>query len=212
MVRPHIDKYCRCKETLLIGRHGTLALVAGWSSRSKKMTLLKKFTIATFVVLVLLCPLSLVDADNLFTVTSVYDGDTIGCQGYGIIFRVRLVGIDAPEKGTKKRPEQPYAEKARKYLEDLILGKQVTMKQIGIDRKNLLLAIVYLETSQSLFSSGRQNINLQMIKQGFAEVDPVRSGLNIAPYRKAQETAKKRKLNIWSQKDYISPKVWRKKR
>ena len=169
------------------------------------MTLLKKLSIATLVALVLLWPPSFVNADNLFTVTSVYDGNTIGCQGCGIIFRVRLVGIDAPEKGTKKRPEQPYAEQAKKYLEDLILGKQVTMKQIGIDRKNLLLAIIYLETSQGLFSSGRQNINLEMIKQGFAEVDPVRSGLNIAPYRKAQKTAKKQKLNIWSQKDYISP-------
>jgi endonuclease YncB( thermonuclease family) len=176
------------------------------------MTLVKKFFITTLVAVMLLWPLSLVDADNLFTVTSVYDGDTIGCQGCGIIFRVRLVGIDAPEKGTKKRPEQPYAEAARKYLEDLILGKQVTMKQIGIDRQNFLLAIVYLEASQGLFSSKRRNINLEMIKQGFAEVAPVRSGLNIGPYKKAQKTAKKSKLNIWSQKDYISPREWRKKR
>jgi endonuclease YncB( thermonuclease family) len=51
-----------------------------------------------------------------------------------------------------------------------------------------------------------------MIKQGFAEVYRVRSGLDIDPYRKAQQTAQKQKLNIWSQKDYISPKVWRKKR
>jgi endonuclease YncB( thermonuclease family) len=184
-----------------------------WSSRSeKKMTLVKKFFITTLVALVLLWPLSCVDADNQFTVTSVYDGNTIACQGCGIIFRVRLVGIDAPEKGTKKRPEQPYAEKARKYLEDLILGKQVSIKQIGIDRQNFLLAIVYLENSRGLFSSKRQNINLEMIKQGFAEVAPVRSGLNMGPYKKAQKTSKKRKLNIWSQEDYVSPQEWRKMR
>jgi endonuclease YncB( thermonuclease family) len=178
----------------------------------KKMTSLKKPLIATLAALMLLWPFSLVDADNLFTVTSVYDGDTIGCQGCGIIFRVKLAGIDAPERGTRKRPEQPYAKKARKYLKDLVLGKKVTIKQIGLDRRNFVLAIVYLETSKGFFSSERKNINLEMIKQGYAEVEPVRSGLDIGPYRKAQQTAKKQTLNIWSQKDYISPKVWRKRR
>jgi endonuclease YncB( thermonuclease family) len=176
------------------------------------MTSPQKPLIATLVALLLLCPLSFVNADSLFTVTSVYDGDTIGCQGFGIIFRVKLAGIDAPERGTRKRPEQPYAKEARTYLKELVLGKKVTIKQIGLNRSNLILAIVYLETSKGLFSSERQNINLEMIKQGYAEVDPVRNGLDIGPYRKAQQTAKKQKLNIWSQKDYISPKLWRKKR
>lgn len=176
------------------------------------MTSLKKPFIATLVVLVLLCPLSSIGADNVFTVTSVYDGDTIGCLGYGIIFRVKLAGVDAPERGTSKKPEQPYAKEAKNYLEELVLGKKVTIKQIGLDSKNFILAIVYLETSRGLFSSERQNINLEMIKQGYAEVYRVRSGLDIDPYRKAQQTAQKQKLNIWSQKNYISPKVWRKKR
>ena len=176
------------------------------------MTLPKKSFLTILIALVLLWPHSFVDADNLFTVTSVYDGDTIGCQGCGIIFRVKLAGIDAPERGTKKRPKQPYADEARKYLANLVLGKKVTIKQIGLDSKNFILAIVYLETSRGLFSSERQNINLEMIKQGYAEVYRVRSGLDIDPYRKAQQTAQKQKLNIWSQKDYISPKVWRNKR
>jgi endonuclease YncB( thermonuclease family) len=176
------------------------------------MTSFRKSLSTTLFALLLFCPLTFAAADTLFTVTSVYDGDTIGCQGCGIIFRVKLAGIDAPEKGTRRRPEQPYAKEARKYLKELVLGKRVTIKQIGIDRRNHILAIVYLETSTGLFSSERQNINLEMIKQGYAEVDPVRSGLDMTPYRKAQQTAKKQKLNMWSQTDYISLKLWRKKR
>ena len=176
------------------------------------MTLFKRFSITTFVALVLLWPFSFVDADNLFTVTSVYDGDTIGCQGCGIIFRVRLVGIDAPEKRRGKRPEQPYAEEARKYLEDLILGKKVTIKQIALDRYNHVLGIVYLDNSSGLFSSSRQDINLEMVKQGYAEVLRGKQLFDIRPYRKAEKRAKTKKLNIWSQEDYISPQEWRKKR
>ena len=176
------------------------------------MTLLKKSSIATFVALVLLWPLSFVDADNLFTVTRVYDGDTIGCQGCGIIFRVRLAGIDAPEKKQGKRPEQPYAEKARKYLEDLILGKKVTIKQIALDRYNHILGIVYLDNSSGFFSSSRQDINLEMVKQGYAEVLRGKQLFDIPPYRNAEKRTKAQKLNIWSQEDYISPQEWRKKR
>ena len=176
------------------------------------MTLRKLRFIPFLIALVLFWPNSLLYAKNLFTVTSVYDGDTIGCQGCGIIFRVRLAGIDAPEKKRHKRPEQPYAEKARNYLEKLVLGKKVTIKQISLDRRNLVLGIVYLERKSGLLSSDQQNINLEMVKRGFAEVVVGKHKFDIRPYRQAEKKAKDEKLNIWSQEDYISPQEWRKKR
>jgi endonuclease YncB( thermonuclease family) len=172
----------------------------------------RKSYITTLIVLVLLWSHSFLYAENLFTVTSVYDGDTIACQGCGIIFRVRLAGIDAPEKRLGKRPEQPYAEEAKEYLENLILGKKVTIKQIGFGRRNLILGIVYLHGTRGFLSSSRQNINLEMIKQGYAEFRPVKHIVDLRPYRNAEKIAKEQKLHIWSQNDYISPKDWRKKR
>jgi micrococcal nuclease len=176
------------------------------------MTLRRLGLVTTLIALILLWPNSFLHAKNFFTVTSVYDGDTISCQGGGIIFRVRLAGIDAPEKGTKKRPEQPYAEKARKYLENLILGKKVTIKQIGLDRYNHVLSIVRLDRKSGFFSSDRQNINLEMVKQGYAEVLSGKQLFDIRPYRNAEKKAKAKKRNMWSQKDYVSPREWRKKR
>jgi endonuclease YncB( thermonuclease family) len=176
------------------------------------MTLWKLSFAPFLIALVLFWPNSLLHAKNFFTVTSVYDGDTIGCQGYGIIFRVRLAGIDAPEKRRGKRPEQPYAEEARNYLEKLVLGKKVTIKQISLDRRNLVLGIVYLERKSGLFSSDRQNINLEMVKRGFAEVVVGKHKFDIRPYRQAEKQAKAEKLNIWSQDNYVSPWQWRKKR
>lgn len=176
------------------------------------MTLAKKSSIATLIALVLLWPHSFLYAKNLFTVIHVYDGDLIACQGYGIIFRVRLAGIDAPEIKRGKRPEQPHAEEARKFLEKLVLGKKVTIKQIALDNYNLVLGIVYLDRKSGFFSSDRQNINLEMVKRGFAEIVPGKHKFEIRPYLGAEKEAKAKKLNIWSQENYISPKEWRKKR
>jgi endonuclease YncB( thermonuclease family) len=176
-----------------------------------RMTLPKKSFITTLIALMLLWPHSFLYAKNLFTVTSVYDGDSIACQGYGIIFKVRLAGIDAPEKRRGKRPEQPYAEKARKYLEKLVLGKKVTIKQIALDHYNQVLGIVSLDITSGFFSSKRQNINLEIVRQGYAETYRGKHKLDIRPYWRAQQEAKSQKLNIWSQKNYISPKKWRSK-
>jgi endonuclease YncB( thermonuclease family) len=176
------------------------------------MTLTKKSFLTILIALVLYWPHSFLYAKNLFTVTTVYNGDLIACQGYGIIFRIRLAGIDAPEIKRGKRPEQPQAEEARKFLEKLVLGKKVTIKQIALDNYNLVLGIVYLDRKSGFFSSDRQNINLEMVKRGFAEIVPGIPKSDIRPYREAEKEAKAKKLNIWSQENYISPKQWRKKR
>ena len=179
---------------------------------AKKMTLTKKSFLTILIALVLYWPHSFLYAKNLFTVTTVYAGDLIACQGYGIIFRVRLASIDAPEKKRGKRPEQPQAEEARKFLEKLVLGKKVTIKQIALDNYNLVLGIVYLDRKSGFFSSDRQNINLEMVKSGFAEILPGKHEFDIRPYREAEKEAKVKRLNIWSQEYYLSPKEWRKKR
>jgi endonuclease YncB( thermonuclease family) len=157
------------------------------------LTLITLLFLLTFAVL----------AENTFTVTRVSDGDTVTCQGYGITFEVRLAGIDAPEKGSRSYPGQPYAEQARKFLQRLILNKQVTIEQVGLDRYNRILGIIYI--------SGK-NINLEMVKQGYAEVYRGKHQQDIRPYRQAEKRAKVESLNIWSQKNYLSPKEWRKRK
>jgi len=77
---------------------------------------MKKLTASLIFTTIFLLLAATAPAEDLFTVTRISDGDTVTCQGYSITFKVRLAGIDAPEKGSKKRPGQPYAEQARKYL------------------------------------------------------------------------------------------------
>ncbi len=139
-----------------------------------------------------------------FTVTKVFDGDTVQVQGQNIEFRIRMVGIDAPETGGAKKKGQPYSQQAKKVLRQLIQGKKVRLKQYGTGGYNRILA--------EIFSQGH-NINLAMVRRGLAEVYQGRlpKNLDSAPYRKAQADARRRWVGIWSQgKAYKSPKRWRK--
>ena len=142
---------------------------------------------------------------GLFKVVRVYDGDTIKAVGYDIEIKVRLVGIDAPEtsKG-KRKPGQPFGRKAEKHLAALVLNKIVDIKGYGSDRYGRILAEIYIDD---------KNINLEMVKIGYAEVYSGRPprGLYMNEYNKAEVWARNSGQGIWSQGDnYISPALWRK--
>ena len=140
-----------------------------------------------------------------FKITRVYDGDTVKAQGHDIEIKVRLVGIDAPETSRKKgQPGQPYSQQAKKHLAGLVLNKTVDIKGYSLDRYNRILGVIYLNN---------QNINLEMVKTGLAEVyrgKPPRD-LEMEPYLEAEKRAREAKTGMWSLGDkYISPKDWRK--
>ena len=155
------------------------------------------------LILALLLFPSLVAAEA-FTVTNVDDGDTIICENRDITIRVRLVAINAPELGrNKKGSGQAFSLESKQVLEKLVLNKVVDIKGYGLDDYNRLLAVV---------NSGGKNINLEMIKQGMAEVYGGKppKGFNTDLYRKAEKEAKESGKGIWSQgKDYVSPSQWR---
>ena len=146
-----------------------------------------------------------VSTAGLFKVVRVYDGDTIKAVGYDIEIKVRLVGIDAPEtsKG-KRKPGQPFGRKAEKHLAALVLNKIVDIKGYGSDRYGRILAEIYIDD---------KNINLEMVKTGYAEVYSGRPprGLYMKEYQKTEVWARNSGQGIWSQGDnYISPALWRK--
>jgi len=86
---------------------------------------------------------------------NVIDGDTIDVGGVG---RVRLVGIDAPERG------QPGYEKATNYVKSKCLGKTVYLDIDNArpkDKYGRTLAIVYVDGI---------NINQELLRLNYAEV------------------------------------------
>lgn len=139
-----------------------------------------------------------------FRVIRVYDGDTILVQGLDIRFKIRLVGIDAPETGGRDREGQPFSRKASQFLETLVQDQSVTLKSYGIGGFNRVLAEVFL---------GNINVNLELVKNGLAEVyqGTLPKELNAAPYRSAEILARDGAKGVWQLGDrYVSPRKWRK--
>lgn len=166
---------------------------------------LKMIPIFAMSLLVIFACWPTISLAGLFKVVRVYDGDTVKVAGHDIEIKVRLVGIDAPETSKKKRePGQPYGRRAGKYLAGLVLNKIVNIKGYGSDRYGRILAEIYIDD---------KNINLEMVKTGYAEVYSGRPprGLYMKEYQKAEVWARNSGQGIWSQgAKYTSPALWRK--
>ena len=148
----------------------------------------------------------LTSGDNFqqkFKVLKVFDGDSLQVTAMDLVFSIRLCGIDSPEMGTKGLDSQPFSLEARSYLETLLNDREITLKSYGADSYHRQLAEVFLDG---------KNINIEMIKQGLAEVyrgDPPKT-LDIQLYLKEEEKARGAGKGIWQLgKTYKSPKQWR---
>lgn len=128
----------------------------------------------------------------LWTVLSVYDGDTITVQDpQGKIAKVRFSMIDAPEV----KPKQAGGIAARDFLRKLILGKQVELGFVTTDKYGRSVADVYCEG---------QNINLRMVMDGHAWRYDSFAGKETV-YATAQAHAQTRKHGLWRYKHPTPP-------
>ncbi len=112
----------------------------------------------------------------------------------GKAIRIRLFGVDAPEKG------QPFGEKARQYASELCFGKTVRMEKKDKDQYGRIVAEIYLPDGTSL--------NYRMVAAGFAwQYTQFSKSPELA---KAQEKAKTEGKGLWADKSPIAPWNWRK--
>jgi len=92
------------------------------------------------------------------TVISVIDGDTIDVQDMtGVIYRIRMTGIDAPEFKTNE------GKASGKYLTDQIYNKRVNVKVDPSNQKDQygrVLGVVFLDST---------DINKKMLSEGYAQ-------------------------------------------
>lgn len=139
------------------------------------------------------------------TVVKVADGDTVTVEtDNGTKLRCRLAYIDAPEIQHGKKPGQPYGNEAKAALAAAVQGKRVTVEIKDIDRYRRMVAAIWL---------GRDNVNLFMIRHGYAEayVEYMRDPVDRSQYLRAQSEAKAEKRGIWSLPQYERPSDFRKR-
>jgi micrococcal nuclease len=139
-----------------------------------------------------------------YTVLNCHDGDTCRMRSSdNITLKIRLIGIDAPEVANKKsKKSQTYGKESKEYINNLIKGKLVTLKNYDTDQYGRNLSEIFLD---------KENVNLKMIEKGMAEVYKGKSDkkLNIEIYQETEKKAKKSKIGIWSLPNYQSPKDYR---
>jgi endonuclease YncB( thermonuclease family) len=124
-------------------------------------------------------------------VVGVQDGDTLTVREEGgQALRIRLWGIDAPERG------QAFSNVAKKHLSDLAFGKRVRVLARTQDRYGRTVAVIMLP-------DGR-NVNEAMVKDGYAwwfrKYAPYDSTLE-----KLEREAKESGRGLWADPHAVPP-------
>ena len=131
-------------------------------------------------------------AEFVAKVVGVSDGDTVSVLLNRRQYKIRLEGIDAPETG------QDFGAKARKYLGELVQGKQVYGRRTSTDKygRNLCFLTV-----------GGKRVNHEMVQNGLAW--HYRQHSSDTELAELEADAKSQKLNIWSEAGPVPPWDWR---
>jgi len=132
-------------------------------------------------------------APGTFKVVGVVDGDTIDVLVNNSPLRLRLNGIDTPEKG------QPFGNNAKDQLSRLIGGKYVRYEVQDRDRYDRSIADVYLDTLY---------VNKWLVQQGLAWHYVAYS--DDRQLQAAEAEAKAAVRGLWSDPRRIAPWNWRK--
>jgi len=160
------------------------------------------------VLSVLLSAFGLQAAEIIGKVIAVSDGDTITVLAPGNRpTKVRLAGIDAPERS------QPFGQKSRQHLADLVFGKEVRVSVVDKDRYGRVVGIVYVPKA---IPNGEIiiDVDLAQIESGHAWA--YRDYLRGLPsgkagrYLSAERDAKEKRQGLWVDKNPEPPWDWRK--
>jgi len=104
----------------------------------------QKIFLPLFALLLLSVPASSQPPTFTGKVLGVSDGDTIAVLRMGRVVRVRLHGIDCPEK------EQPFGTRAKQFTSDLAFRKEVMVYVKDTDSYGRIVAEVILPDGSSL--------------------------------------------------------------
>jgi endonuclease YncB( thermonuclease family) len=130
-------------------------------------------------------------------VVGVSDGDTIKVLHKGKAEKIRLYGIDCPEKG------QAFGTKAKQFTSQLVFGKEVTVKDHGLDNNRFKRTL-----GEIVLPDGRV-VNEELLRAGLAwwyrKYVPNRVDLEAL-----EQEAQQAKLGLWADPDPVPPWCYRK--
>ncbi|QFH72826.1 hypothetical protein FR762_23975 (plasmid) [Enterobacter sp. E76] len=135
-------------------------------------------------------------ADISGRVVRVLDGDTVEIlQASRERTRIRLAGIDAPEKN------QPFGQRSRQFLTRLVAQRHVRISGDERDRYGRILGTVWLDG---------EDINAVMVRNGLAWAYRYRGKATEPQYAEPEAGARAVKSGLWADPAPVEPGLWRK--
>lgn len=155
----------------------------------------------SLIFLLLLLPFSTLAGELTGKVVHVSDGDSMIVLANGTEQRVRMHGIDAPER------KQPYNRKARQSLAELVAGKTVTVQYDKEDKYGRIVGKVLVNgTDAGLVQLQRGMAWFYRFYQG--ELEPE----DRAAYAQAEDLARRDRLGLWAEPQPVPPWEFRRRR
>ena len=133
--------------------------------------------------------------DEVVRITKVIDGDTVVNHRNE---RMRLVGINTPEKVRHKKRNNPLAEEALAQLEKWVLERRVLVEydEERVDPHGRLLVHLH---------DRRGNINARLVRQGYAWQAVVPPNLkHLDCYYKQEQLAREEVKGVWQFAEYAA--------
>ena len=124
------------------------------------------------------------------TTKRVADGDTVTVLTLDeTTLRIRLHGIDAPEIRHGRKHAQPCGDKAKRALEEKVLGQRVIVEIHDVDRYNRVIGILRV---------GTRNINEEMVLEGWAwAYREYIKGPYASEFIRAEQRAREKRRGLW---------------
>ena len=137
-------------------------------------------------------------------VIAVSDGDTVTVvDSSQVQHKVRLAGIDAPEK------RQPYGQRAKQHLSDLVYGKNVAIVWDKRDRYGRIVGRVLAPQCDRVTCRYTIDAGLEQLKAGYAwhykqyeKEQPVDERVR---YSATEQDARSRREGLWREPDAVPP-------
>lgn len=129
-------------------------------------------------------------------VVGITDGDTIKVVAEGKQIKIRLHGIDAPEKG------QPFGSVATQGLGSLLAGRQVSFERTDTDRYGRTVALITadgIDVNRAMVANGLAWVFTRYCKQAFC-----------AEWQRDEQAAKAARKGLWHDPEPVAPWEWRK--
>lgn len=133
------------------------------------------------------------------TVTNIVDGDTIHVEIGGQEYRVRYIGIDAPEIAHDNDPGERLGPQATQANADLVAGERVVLEKdtSDTDQFGRLLRYVWLHSTDTL--PWWTMVNLELAQEGMADVKRYPPDMYWQDaLQQAESNARAAGLGIWS--------------